>query len=268
MALEIIKSVTDALAPLFRPAGTLIEGVQPGSWASPQNPIRPTLQLGVGIRQWDFTPGINLQYTPRGDVAIKFGALWNVSNSFDLCRLMIETRKDQIVNRPWQIRVKVVPGELKSARLKREGSNSNVAKVTQIFKYPDGVHDFSLWIRMWLEELLVFDAPCIYPVRSMTGDLVPGGLRLISGTTITPLLDNSGFTPAPPSPAYQQIILGIPTSNIAGQPPREFSAVNPNRKPGDLSELVYSPRNPRVNSRWGFPPVEQIITTLAIVKPF
>ena len=260
----LAKSVSDALAPLFRPAGNLIEGVQPGSWASPQNPIRPTLQLGVGIRQWDFTPSINLQYTPRGDVSIKFPALWNVSNSFDLCRLMIETRKDQIVNRPWVIRVKPQPGELKSARLKRQMANKDVAAVTEIFKYPDGVHDFSLWIRMWLEELIVFDAPTIYPVRSLSGEFIPGGLRLISGATITPLLDNSGFTPAPPSPAYQQIILGIPTSNVAGQKPREFSAVNTKRQPGDLSELIYSPRNPRVNSRWGFPPVEQIITTLAI----
>ena len=264
MALDLVKTVSEALSPLFRPAGDLIEGVKPGSWASPQNPIRPTLQLGVGIRQWDFTPAINLQYTPRGDVAIKFPALWNVSNSFDLCRLMIETRKDQIVNRPWVIRVKAQPGELKSARIKREASNADIAKVTEIFKYPDGVHDFSLWIRMWLEELLVFDAPTIYPVRSMSGEFIPGGLRLISGATITPLLDNSGFTPAPPNPAYQQIILGIPTSNVAGQKPREFSAVNTKRQPGDLSELIYSPRNPRVNSRWGFPPVEQIITTLAI----
>ena len=262
MALDLVKSVTDALAPLFRPAGNLIEGVQPGSWASPQNPIRPTLQLGTGIRQWDFTPGINLQYTPRGDVAIKFPQLWNVSNSFDLCRLMIETRKDQVVNRPWVIRVKPQPGELKAARLKREASNPNIAKVTKLLLFPDGVHDFSIWIRMWLEELLVFDAPTIFPVRSLTGDVL--GLRLVSGTTITPLLDSSGFTPAPPSPAYQQIILGIPTQNVAGQAPREFSAVNTKWKVGDLSELIYSPRNPRVNSRWGFSPVEQIVTTLAI----
>ena len=264
MALDLVKTVSDALAPLFRPAGTLIEGVQPGSWASPQNPIRPTLQLGVGIRQWDFQPGLNLQYTPRGDVAIKFPQLWNVSNSFDICRLMIETRKDQVVNRPWVIRAKPQPGELKSARLKRESSNKNIPLVTNLLKYPDGIHDFSVWIRMWMEELLVFDAPCIFPIRSLTGELVPGGLRLVSGTTITPLVDNSGFTPAPPSPAYQQVILGIPTSNIAGQKPREFSAVNGKWKNGDLSELIYSPRNPRVNSRWGFGPVEQIITTLAI----
>ena len=71
MATSLIKTVASALSPIFRPAGNLIDGVNPGSWASPQNPIRPTLQLGVGIRQWDFTPGINLQFTPRGDVAIK-----------------------------------------------------------------------------------------------------------------------------------------------------------------------------------------------------
>jgi hypothetical protein len=249
----IVKAVSDALAPMFRPAGNLIDGVEPGSWASPQNPIRPTLQLGVGIRQWDFTPGINLQFTPRGDVAIKFPQLWNVSNSFDLCRLMIETRKDQVVNRPWLIRVKAQPGETKKAQADRQKTNPNVAKVTNLLKCPDGVHSFDIWIRMWLEQLLVFDAPCIYPVRSM-GDTVLS-LRLVSGATITPLLDQFGFVPQPPDPAYQQIILGIPTANVAASAAEKKYTVD---------QLVYSPRNPRVDSRWGFSPVEQIITTLSI----
>jgi len=252
------KATQDALAPIFRPAGTLIEGINPGDWASAQQPIRPTQQLGVGVRQWDFTPGINLQFTPRSENPVKFGQLWNVSNSFDLCRLMIETRKDQIVNRPWQIRVKKVPGEKKAERLKREAQNKNVTAVTQLLRYPDGVHSFDLWIRMWLEDLLVFDAPTIYPCSNLLKEIK--WLRLVSGATITPLLDNNGFRPLPPSPAYQQIILGIPTGNLTGQAlvdakkPKEFAA----------NQLVYSPRNPRVNSRWGFPPVEQIIRTLAI----
>ena len=176
---SLVKTVTDALSPIFRPAGTLIEGIQPGSWASPQNPIRPTIQLGVGIRQWDFTPGINLQFSPRGDVPIKFPQLWNVSNSFDLCRLFIETRKDQIVNRPWVIRVKPQPGETKALQAKRQGSNQNVTRVTSLLRYPDGVHAWEIWIRMWLEQLAVFDAPCFYPVVSMTGEVL--SLRLISG---------------------------------------------------------------------------------------
>ena len=253
MGTSLIKTIADAFSPVFRPAGNLIEGVTPGSWASPQNPIRPTLQLGTGIRQWDFTPGINLQFTPRGDVAIKFPQLWNVSNSFDLCRLMIETRKDQIVNRPWVIRVKPQLGETKKTAADRQTKNPNIAKVTNLLRFPDGVHSFDLWIRMWLEQLLVFDAPCIYPIKSIGGDVL--SLRLVSGATITPLLDQFGFVPEPPSPAYQQIILGIPTANVAA---------TGTEKKYSVDELIYSPRNPRVDSRWGFGPVEQIITTLTI----
>lgn len=257
---SIIKSVKDAFAPIFRPAGTIIEGIDSGSWASPVNPIRPTRQLGVGVRQWDFTPGINLQFTPRGDVPVKFGHLWTVSNSFDLCRLFIETRKDQIVNRAWSVRVKAKPGEPKKQRLEREANNPNVASITALLKCPDGVHSFDLWLRMWLEQLLVFDAPCIYPTRNMLGDVFQ--LRIISGATITPLLDEQGFTPLPPNPAYQQIILGIPTSNMTASPGAANSKGRVQEYTAD--ELIYSPRNPRVDSRWGFPPVEQIITTLAI----
>ena len=259
MGTSLVKTITDAFSPIFRPAGNLIDGVQPGSWASPQNPIRPTIQLGVGIRQWDFTPSINLQFTPRGDVAIKFSQLWNVSNSFDLCRLAIETRKDQLVGRSWLVRVKPVPGETKAAQSKRQSSSKNVALVTNFLKRPDGVHTFDIWFRMWLEQLLVFDAPCFYPVKSMTGECV--AWRLVSGATITPLLDQYGFIPQPPDPAYQQIILGIPTSNLAAQ-----GAAEP--KKYTVDQLIYSPRNPRVDSRWGFGPVEQVITTLQIGANF
>ena len=69
------KATQDAIAPIFKPAGTVIEGITPGDWASPQQPIRPALQLNVGVRQWDLTPGLNLQFTPRSEVAVKFGQL-------------------------------------------------------------------------------------------------------------------------------------------------------------------------------------------------
>lgn len=265
--MPLVKSIQDALAPLYRPAGNLIEGVVPGSWASPQNPIRPTAQLGTGIRQWDFTPGVNLQFTPRGDQPISFQQLWNVSNSFDLCRLMIERRKNQIADRPWAIRVKPLPGETKKARIQREGANPNVKRLTELVKRPDGVNRFPVWVRMWAEQMLVFDAPTVMPLRSLDGELL--NLRVISGATITPLLDQYGFRPAPPSPAYQQIILGIPTANVtAPKPigkPTDFTAPKgKDWKPGDATELFYHPRNPRCDSRWGFSPVEQIIVTLSI----
>lgn len=261
------KQAAQAFAPVFRPTGNTIPGVMPGDWASPQNPIRVVRQQGVGVRSWDFTPGINLQFTPRGDTKVSFGQLWNVSNSFDLCRLMIETRKDQVVNRPWTFSVPQKPGESKQAHGARQSANPDVALLNSYFERPDGAHTFDLWIRMWLEQLLVFDAPTLYPVRNVLGDvIVPsasvyGGFRVISGTTITPLLDAQGFRPCPPAPAYQQIILGSPTGNLAAAgidaaKGKEFTA----------DQLVYSPRNPRVDSRWGFSPVEQIIVTLSIAS--
>jgi Phage portal protein len=266
MATSFWKAAATALAPVFKPTSNLIPGITPGDWASPQQPIRVSQQLGVGVRSWDFTPGINLQFTPRGDVPISFGQLWRVSNSFDLCRLMIETRKDQVVNRPWAFRVQPKPGETKKDLQARNASDPDVAFLTELWKRPDGVHRFDIWARMLLEQLCVFDAPCVYPVRNILGDViapqmgVPGGFRLISGATITPLVDEQGFRPMPPAPAYQQIILGIPTGNLAAANPggqtkgKEFTS----------DQLIYAPRNPRVDSRWGFSPVEQIIVTLSI----
>jgi len=256
MALEIVKSLRDAVAPIFRPAGTLIEGVNPADWASPTQPIRPVGQLTNGVRTWDFTPGINLQFTPRGDVPVKFGQLYNVANAFDLCRLMIERRKNQIVNRAWTIRVKPKPGEHEKDRIKRESSTPDVQLLTQLFRCPDGVHTFDKWIRMWLEQMYVFDAASISPVFNRLGDVL--WLRVVSGATITPLLDEHGFIPMPPQPAYQQIILGIPTGNLVANAPSS------DKRSLTTDQLIYSPKNPRVDSRWGFGPVEQIITTLAI----
>jgi hypothetical protein len=256
------KSVNEALEPIFKPAENMIAGVNPAAWNSPNQPLRPLMPPGLGIRTWDLQPGINLQYLPRGDSSVNFRQLANFANSFDLVRLLIETRKDQIVNRPWAIKVKSQPGESQNDRLKREKSNPNVAMLTKALAKPDGVHPFPTWIRMWLEDLLVFDAPCILPMRNMLGDPLPGGLRLISGSTITPLVDNQGFIPAPPDPAYQQIILGLPTANLASMRGIPGSPSNPNKFLAD--QLIYSPRNPRINSRWGFGPVEQIIQTIQI----
>lgn len=256
--MSLWKAIAAELKPVFTPAGSAIEGISPQDWASPNQPLRPVTPPGLGVRQWDFRPAINLDFTPRGDLPISFPMLRQISNSWDLCRLMIETRKDQVINREWVIRVKPMPGETNKQRLAREAKNTNVKKVTDLLQFPDGVHSFPLWLRMWLDQLLVYDAPCIYPVRNMLGDVM--GVRVISGATITPLVDEQGFVPAPPSPAYQQVILGIPTGNLTA-PGRDKQT-----KKYTADELIYAPRNPRCDSRWGFGPVEQIIATLAIAS--
>ena len=158
---------------------------------------------------------------------------------------MIETRKNDIGNRTWSIRVNPeARRDEKGAGGSGARSNTkNVAKATNLLKYPDGVHPFDLWIRMWLEQLLVFDAPCFYPVKSMTGDCFACGwfpgqpLRRFSISTASFLRR--------PIPAYQQIILGIPTSNLARPGVQRGDAEKV--QPGARANLFIHPQNPRVD---------------------
>ena len=83
------------------------------------------------------------------------------------------------------------------------------------------------------------DCLTLEPVKTRGGDLA--ALREVSGQTIFPVIDEmTGYTPAPPEMAYQQIIKGVVAA--------EFTA----------DELIYRPRNRRTHKRYGFSPVEQV----------
>jgi hypothetical protein len=92
---------------------------------------------------------------------------------------------------------------------------------------------------MLLEDLLVLDAPAIYPRKTKGGKLY--SLEPLDGATITRKIDGSGRTPLPPQPAYQQILKGIPAGDFT------------------RDELIYKPRNIRTHKIYGFSPVEQTV---------
>jgi hypothetical protein len=96
---------------------------------------------------------------------------------------------------------------------------------------------------MLLEELFVTDAPTIYLRRTNGGD--PFSLEIVDGATIKKLLDETGRTPME-GPAYQQVLHGGATANF------------------ERGELLYCPRNVRVNRVYGYSPVEQVMTTVNI----
>ena len=115
MSTSLVKTIVDAFSPVFRPAGNLIERGsarllgEPSESHSTHAAARRRAPA-VGFHAWH-QPAVHSPRQRRDQVP----QLWNVSNSFDLCRLMIETRKDQVVSRPWGIRVKAQPGETKKA---------------------------------------------------------------------------------------------------------------------------------------------------------
>jgi hypothetical protein len=212
-----------------------ITGIEPNTWMSPLQPIAPQAQEAAG-RLRDYSVGYNVQWVPRGEELTSFGQLRALADSCDLVRMAIETRKDQMASMQWTIGHEDPKKDV--------SKDAQVQAITALFKKPDGVHGWQTWLRMLLEEVMVIDAPAVYPRRANDGSLF--GFELIDGATLKVLTDADGRTPQPPSVAYQQRLKGIPAVDYTAD------------------EIVYSPRNPRVHKFYGYSPVEQIILTVNI----
>jgi len=212
----------------------MVSGVDTNGWFSPQQPLPPFAQDQAKGRQWDYPVGYNVNITPRAFEAVSFSQLRALADNLDLLRLVIETRKDLMCKLQFEIK----PIDPKAE------SDDRCKQINEFFRFPDQEHTWEEWLRMLLEDLFVIDAPTVYPRMNLGGGLY--GLEPIDGSTIKRVIDITGRTPEPPSPAYQQIIKGVP-------------AVDYSR-----DELIYKPRNLRTNKVYGYSPVEQIIMTVNI----
>ncbi|HLI13485.1 MAG TPA: phage portal protein [Alphaproteobacteria bacterium] len=215
----------------------IISGVKPGSWFSPSQPLPPQAPPETKGREFDYPVGFNIQARPRAYEALGFAELRGLAESWDLLRLVIETRKDQLEALDWAIRPR-------SAPLGGNGDSAAIAAVTAFFERPDRSHDWAQWLRALLEDLFVIDAPTLYKRRDRAGRLY--ALELIDGATIKPLIDASGRRPLPPDPAYQQVLKGVPAVDYTAD------------------ELIYAPRNLRAHKVYGFSPVEQVVMSVNI----
>lgn len=210
-----------------------IAGVTPATWMSPAQPVDPVAQDAIG-RRLDYPVGYNLVYTPRQGELTSFQQLRALADNCDLVRLAIETRKDQITRLRWD--VQPIGGETS------RDEDTKADEIVAALRKPDGRSTWQSWLRMLIEEVLVTDAPAIYPRKLNNGTVY--AFELIDGAMIKVLADADGRTPQPPSPAYQQVIKGLPTVDYTAE------------------ELIYMPRNPRVHKFYGYSPVEQILLTV------
>lgn len=210
-----------------------ILGVTPQTFWSPLQPLQPMAddpKFGTIGRQFDYRVGQNLQYVPRAQELVSFPQLRALADNLDILRLIIETRKDQMGALDWTIKSKDPDKDI------------DCTDLLTFFEYPDKIHNFDEWQRMLLEELFVTDALTIYPRLTNGGQLY--SLDPMDGSTITPMIDETGRSPLPPSPAYQQINKGVPTVDYT------------------RDQLIYRPRNPRTWKLYGFSQTEQIIFTV------
>ena len=212
------------------------------SWFGPLSPVLPVAPSTYRTRQWGYTMGSNLIWTPKseeGGPAVDFQTLRDLADAWDLLRIVIETQKDRLCSQKWEIRAIVQPGESNKDRKQRSLKDPNIKLLTEFWAKPDGFHSFRQWLRMLLEDTIVIDATAVYMARDLQGKIAT--VHPIAGDTINRVLTEQGITPPPPNVAYQQIIYGMPAIDL------------------QTSDLVYSMRNERTNKRYGYSPVEQII---------
>ena len=210
-------------------------------WFDAGEPLAPVAQQAEG-RRFDYEPFYNVGHSkPREREAIGFAQLRALADNYDVLRLVIETRKDQMECLKWTIQKRDVES---TANNESQRKDRKIDEAIAFFQSPDKEHTWADWLRILLEDLFVIDAPCIYPRKTLGGDLF--ALEVIDGATIKRVLDNTGRLPLPPDTAYQQILHGMAAVDYTAD------------------ELIYRSRNNRSYKVYGYSPVEQIVMTVNI----
>lgn len=204
------------------------------SWFGPGEPIQAIAPKDVAGRQFDFPFAYNVNGSPRSEEAIGFDTLRALADNYDVLRIVIEARKDQIAKINWKIKPK-------DAKAKPD---ERCDVITAFFMSPDKIHTWDEWLRMLVEDMLVIDAATLYPRLTNGGQLY--SLEPMDGATININLDGSGRRPIPPETAF--------TQNLKGMTAVHYTA----------DEIIYKPRNPRTHKAYGYSQVEQIIMTVHI----
>src|SRR5947209_5162091 len=92
------------------------------AWFGPDQPMLPIAPAGTPPRIFDYPGGYNLNIQPRNLEPVSFDQMRSLADSFDLVRLCIETRKDQVGRMPWAFRLKPPAGQPRS--LDNRGNSS------------------------------------------------------------------------------------------------------------------------------------------------
>lgn len=214
-------------------ANQKIEGIPNDGVYSPGQPVTPLAQVDTEGRQWDFEFGVNQRWADHdgSQTGISFTELRFLADESWTVRSAIERRKDDMARLKW---------ELISDLGTEDKPDPNIDILTKQLRFPDQEHTYAQWQRMALEDVYVIDALAVEPIKTVDQSAVVK-LGLVDASTIKRLINYQGRTPAPPSPAYQQIIKGTPVRNVT------------------TDDLMYYTRNPRTFKLYGFSQVEQII---------
>ncbi len=216
-------------------------------WMSPLAPLSPTVPIGTQTRIVDFPVGYNIAWVPRTYEGIGFDQLRAMADNDYIARACIETVKDQLSKVTWRIGLKP-KDDIPHVKAKKDSDDDpRVKKLREFFLCPDGIHNWNDWMRLLFEDMLVGDCASLLVARENNGAGAIKWLIPADGGLFHVCIDKRGMRPAPPLPAYQQIVKGQIVANLTTR------------------DLVYMPRNIRTHRIYGMSPVEQLLFFANIV---
>lgn len=248
-ASPLTDAVRQARTSLFSPPRTTITTITEGLWPNPLQPVTPITPIaGAEPLTFPINWGQNIQYTPRGDSEYSAAKLRELAR-YPLARVCIENNKDILIRMPHRIQLKPLPGETRKERAKRSKGDDTLLKLNRFFDRPNPEQDWGEFLRPVLEDMLVIDAATIFMARDKSGKITQ--LRWIEGGGITRLVDEHGWTPQPPNPAYQLLWENYP------------------RLDATTDQILYRPRNicyrgTPSSALYGMSPTEQVAREIEI----
>jgi len=244
----MVIALNNARTALYKPPQTTISTIPDDAYPNPLQPITPMGPPKAEPLSFPFNFGENLNIQARYDAEIGTEELRRLSQ-YPLARVCIENNKDILTRMPWRIQLTPIQGETTKDRAKRSSKDPVLKALNRFFARPNPEQDWEQFLRPILEDMLVLDAASIFVTRDGKNNIT--GLRWVEGASITRKIDEHGWTPQPPSTAYQQLYEGYPRLDFT------------------TDQLIYRPRNivPRntISSYlYGYSPCEQMAYEIRI----
>jgi hypothetical protein len=213
-------------------AALAAEGMDNTQPLAPGRPLAPYWPANTPPRAFDYQTSHNITSRPRSTASrLSFDTLKAIIGSYDVARMCIEHRQDDIRALEWRIT---------AADDVREDVSDQIAVATRKMRKPDGTTPFDSWQSSLLEDVLRFDAGSLYKRRLRNGTV--SALEVVDGTTIAPLLDYEGRRPTEDdAPAFVQFIHGLPAVWLTDK------------------ALIYQPFRQQPESPYGLPPIEWML---------